>query len=134
MVFKLGKQRKPALIETVDRLDRHGVLACPRNITDSRRRTDIDRQQIVGYVRARTAKHLPGIAVYADGLVAIEAGTGEFSKAAQINMNLIIAVVPGHVAGQHAGIRCVSVTTDKSEANTRHGIHGKALENPNVTV
>ena len=128
------EQRQPAIIETVNGLDRHRVLGRTGHHLDLRRRADVDRQPIVGHRRARFAQHALAVAVDADGFIAKKARAGELGQATQIDMHLVVSVMAGDVAGQHARIRRVRVAADQRQAHARNRLHAEALEHADVTV
>jgi len=103
-------------------------------VGQARRGADIDRQQVVVHRRALGADHAALAAVDVDHLIAVEAGAGELTQPAQVDMHIVERIMTGDVARQHAGIGRVGVATDDGQADTGLWLHGKAHQHADVAV
>ena len=108
--------------------------SAPGDLVEPRRRTDVDRQRVVGHRRPVAAEHLARRAVDADHLVAVVARTGEFGQAAQVDVHVVEAVVSGDVAGQHARVRRVGIGADHRQAHAGQRLHGEHVQHADVAV
>jgi hypothetical protein len=95
------QQLQPALVKTIDGLDRQSMAGRTRH-TEPGRGTDIDRYPVIGYRRAPRAHNLARAAVQSDHLAAKKARTGRLRQSAQIDVHLLKAVVTRDMTGQHA--------------------------------
>ena len=128
------QQRQPTLIEAGDGFDWHGKFCCPRDVAQARGGANVDGQSVIRHGRAVAAQHFARCTVNAHHLVAVQAGAGKHGQAGQVDVDLIKAVMPGHVAGQHARVRRVHIRTNYSQAHAGFGLHAKALEHAHMAV
>ncbi len=124
----------PALRQPVDGLDRRGVLGGAGYGAQMRRRTDVDRGDVVGDRRPRPANHAPFGEIETGRFVVEEARAGEAGERPQIDMALRARVVAGDEPGQHAGIRRLHVSRDQGDAQARHRPHAEAFQDMDVGV
>ena len=128
------EQGQPAFVEQVNRLDGHRVLGRTGHPAHLRRRADVDRDTVIGHGRAVFAQHLAAGTVQADHLVLEKPRTRKRRQRAQVDEHLVVAVVAGDVAWQHARVRRVAVAADHRQAHARHRIHAKHLEHDRMAV
>ena len=132
--FSPFQQGQPTLVETGDGFDRDSVVSGTRNVVYPRRGTNVDGQQIPGDVRAVLADNPLVPAVNANGFIPVKAGAGEFGELAQINMNIVVFIMPGNIAGQHTGVGRMGIAADQGQTNPRYRLHRKTLEYTYVAV
>ena len=80
------------------------------------------------------ANDLLVLPVDADHFVAVQAGACDGGQSAQVDVHFVKAVVPGHIAGQHARIRCIGVGADDGDAQARFGLHGEHAQHTHMAV
>ena len=127
-------QRLEAGEEAVDGLDRDGVLARARHIRGVRRRADVEREQIVRHRRAVATDHGTRGEIEADDLVLIEPRLRKTGQRPGVDMGVVEPVIPGDEAGQHAGIRCMHLAGDQSEAHARNRLHAEHAQHGHMRV
>ncbi len=127
-------QRAPVGVEAVDRLDGHDVVGGTAHPVHLRRGADIDREAVVGDRRAIAAQHLARLAVDTDGLVVEVARARKGGEPAQVDVDVVVVVMAGDVAGQHPGVGGVRVAADQGEPDAGDGLHAEALEHADVAV
>jgi hypothetical protein len=128
------QQRQPARVELADRLHRHGMDVGARHMAEPGRRTDVDRQYIVGHRRTRAADHLARRAVDADHFVAVIARACKFSQPPHIDVHVVACVMTGDVAGQHAGVGSVGIGTDQRQACAGQRVHRPHAQRDHMAV
>jgi hypothetical protein len=74
------------------------------------------------------------MAVDANNFIAVEARARELGQFAEVYMDVVVGIMPSHVPGKHSGVGCMGIPADEGKADTRHWVHGKALENAYVAV
>src|SRR5919201_1183115 len=127
-------QRLEATQESVDRLDRNGMLACARDARGVRRRADIEREEIVGNRRARAADYATAGEIELDRLILIEPCAGEAGERTGIDMRVVEPVMAGDEAGQHPGIGRVHLAGDQRETHAGDWLHPEHAQHGDVRV
>ena len=124
----------PPLRQPIDGLDRGGVLSGAGYGAQVRRRTDVDRDQIVGDRRPRPASHAPFSTIETGRFLVDQTRAGETGERPQIDVALRARVVAGNEPGQHPGVRCLDVPRDEGDAQARHRSHAEAFQDMDVGV
>ena len=106
------QQRQPAVVEQMNRLDRHRVLGGAGHLAHFGGRADVDGEPVVGHGWPVFAQHFAVVPVQPDDLVFEKSGTRKSRQSAQVNVHVVIAVMAGNVAWQHARIRRVAVAAN----------------------
>ena len=134
MLLDALEQLQPAVIKALNGFNRHCVVAGTGHAAQLRGRPNIDRQLVVRHGRAVAAQDFFVNAVNAHYLVFEQPCTCKHAQARQIDMYLVIVVVPSHVARQHARVRGVHVGTNERKANAGDRLHTKAFEHAHMAV
>lgn len=124
----------PAVNKTVNGFHRRSEFASPRYAGYFRPRADIDRQNVISHRWATLADDLFSIGVDAGHAVVKQSCRSELAQRPQIDMRLVIFIVPGDIARQHAGVGRVHISRNHGEANTAQGLHAEAFNHSNVAV
>ena len=64
----------------------------------------------------------------------VQPGAGKTRQRPQIDMNVVVIVMAGNKARQHARIRRMDIAADEREANAGQRLHAELFENRNVAV
>ena len=128
------QQGQPALVEAGDGFDWHGKFCRPRDVAQARGGTNVDGQAVIRHGRAVAAQHFASCTVNAYHLVAVQAGAGKHGQAGQVDVDLIVVVVAGNIAWQHARVGRVHVGANHGQAHAGFGLHAKALEHAHMAV
>ncbi len=128
------QQLLPPVIELVNGFDRHGVFGGAADGAHLWRRADIDGNQIVRHRRAVAAQNGLLVAVEPDRFVPKEPGTRVFRQPPQIDMHVVITVMPGDIARQHAGVGGVGIPADHRQPHPGLGLHGKPFKHTHMAV
>jgi hypothetical protein len=110
------------------------VLARARHVSGIRRRTDIERQQIVRDRRAAAADRAAAGKIKVDDLVLVETRPGKTGQRTGVDMGFVDTVIAGDESGQHAGIGCVHLAADQGKAHARDRLHAELAQHRNVGV
>ena len=78
--------------------------------------------------------HGPVGEIKPDDLVVIQSGPGKPRQGSQVNMNIVIGIVPGQKAWQHARVGRVHIAADHRQAYSGHGMHAKLLEHGDMAM
>ena len=132
--FDSMKQGQPAVIEALNRLDGYRVFCSTRNLMQLRCRADVDRKLVIRHRWAIAAQHFLVCAIQADHFITVQTRTCKHRQTAQVDMYLIVVIVPRHIAWQHAGIGRMHVGADEREAHARDRLHAETLQHAYVAV
>ena len=80
------------------------------------------------------ADNLSRSPIQSERFVAEEAPAGELRQSAQIDVDLIIAVMSGHVAGQHPRVRRMRIAANHGQTHAGRRLHAEASQDTDVTV
>ena len=69
-----------------------------------------------------------------DDFVVVQSGTGKPRQGTQVDMDVVISVVPGNEARQHTRVWRMRVAADQRQADARQRLHAEPLEDGDVTV
>ena len=127
-------ERVPAGDEVADRLDRHHRVSGARHAVHARRRPDVDREHVVGHRRPGAADDLALDRIEPDGLVVVETRVRKARQRTKIDVDVVVAVVSGDVAGEHPRVRRLHVAADEGDPHAGHRFHPETLEHDDVAV
>ena len=127
-------EREPAIVEAVDGLDPYRMLGGPRHGIVFWRRSQIERQKIVGDGRPPSEQHAPRSTIDANHFPSNQCGLRKPAQPVEVDMHLIPRIVPGDIAGQHAGVGARGCAADQREPHPRLRLHRKAPQHPDVGV
>jgi hypothetical protein len=128
-----SRQCRPSIEQTIDRLDRHCVLGCACHL-EVRRRSDIERENVVGNRWPISEAHLSVDQVEADRLVEHGACARKARQRLKVDVRLVSRVMTCDQPGQHARVRRLHHARDQRHADTREWLHAKAFEDGHVAV
>ena len=109
-------QLTPAGQEPVNGFHRQGQLSRTGRRHGVGPRADVQRQEIEANRWPVLAEHAALIQIQTFHLVVKQAGAGKTCQGTQIDVTAVIAVVAGNESRQHAGVGCVDVARDQSQA------------------
>ena len=124
---------RPAGQEVVDRLDGHDVFGRSRNV-EARRGARIDREDVIREIRPAAKPKHPPVEVDAGDFIVDEAGSRETRERHEIDVGIVVVVVPGDEPRQHAGIRRMNVPADQRKPHSRNRLHAEALDDRDMAV
>ena len=128
------QQGQPAVIELLNRLDGNCVFGSARNVLQLRCGADVDRQLVIRHGRAVAANHLLVGPVQADHFIAVQARTRKYAQTREVDVNLVVVVMPSHVTRQHAGVGRVHIGANEGEAHAWNGLHAKTFQHTHMAV
>src|SRR5579862_5357791 len=128
------EERFPAPGEAGDRLYRDRVLGGARYVVEARRRSDVERGQVIADRRMGAAQDVMGIAVEADRLIMDQPRAGKAGEPYQVDMAVLKAVMARDIAGQHPGIGRLQFARDQRQAHAFFRLHAKAFQHVDMRV
>ena len=90
-------------------LHRNRVLFSTCYAAKLRRGANVDRQPVIRYWRSIGAQHVFGMTIYANHGIAVQPRASKNGQFTQVNVHVVITVMAGHIALQHARVRRVHV-------------------------
>ena len=132
--FHSLKQRQPAVVKKLNRLDGNCMLCSPSDLMQLRCGADVDGELVVRHGRTIAAQHFLINPVQADDFITVQARTGEHRQPREVDMHFVIVVMPCDVAWKHAGVGRVHVGADQREANTGNRFHAKFFKHNHMAV
>jgi hypothetical protein len=120
--------------EPADLLDRHHLAERALDARQIGYRADVDRQQIVGNRRPSGTEHPAPREIKSAGAGMIKSDAGEAGQRAEVDVDVVEAVMAGDVARQHARIGRDDVARDQGQPDSRQRPHGKAPQHLDMAV
>ena len=109
-------------------------FGCSFDVENLRAGPDIDGEDIVGNGGPVVEEHFAGFGVDAACFGVYDAGSCGLGEIAQVDVCLVVRVVSGDVAGQHARIGCEKFAGDQGDRNIVEGSHCALPEHFNLAV
>ena len=127
-------ERVPSVHEVADRLDRHHRALGSGHVVRAGCGADVDGEHVIGHRRSVAAHHPAFDRIEPHGLVVIEARVRESGQGSQIDVDLVVRVVPRDVTREHSRVGRFHVAANERDPDPRHRLHSEALEHDDVAV
>ena len=117
----------PARLEAFDRLHWGDSLGGAGHV-EGRRRADVDREHVVANTWMAAANDAPLDPVDTDRFGMDEACSRETRQLPQVDVTLVVLVMPSDEAGKHPGVRRLDIAGDECQSYAWDGPHAEALQ------